>query len=173
MRWLLGALTLLYAWLCYYRGGRWLALVMLLLWLGRSYCAKRRLERLGAAAMAVFFALIALFAADNSSALYWYPLLINGALLLFFFSSLFAKQSAVERIARLQTPDLPPEGVRYTRRVTQMWCVFFLLNASIIAVLSLLEDKKAWTLYTGVISYLLTGILLGGEWLYRQHKLKR
>lgn len=173
MRLLLSALTLLYAWLCYYRGGRWLALIMLLLWLGRSFYAKSRLERLGAAAMAVFFAWIALFAADDSSALYWYPLLINGGFLIIFTGSLFAKQTVIERLARLQTPDLPPEGVIYTRRITQMWCVFFLLNASIIAALSLLEDKRAWTLYTGVISYLLIGALLGGEWLYRQHKLKQ
>ena len=37
----------------------------------------------------------------------------------------YPKQSAIERIARLQHPDLPPEGVVYTRRVTQIWCVFF------------------------------------------------
>ena len=51
-----------------------------------------------------------------------------------FGGSLFAKQTVIERLARLQHPDLPPEGVRHTRRVTQIWCAFFIFNGATAAI---------------------------------------
>lgn len=89
-----------------------------------------------------------------------------------FGGSLFAKQSVIERLARLQNPDLPPEGIRYTRKVTQIWCVFFILNALAAAVLVWAEQYEWWAFYTGIISYVLMGMLLGGEWLYRKMVLR-
>ena len=62
----------------------------------------------------------------------------------------------------------PDEGVRYTRRITQIWCGFFIANGSIIAALALLHADRAWTWYTGFISYLLMGALFAGEWIYRR-----
>ena len=47
-----------------------------------------------------------------------------------FAVSLRFPPSAVERIARLSDPDLPPQGVAYTRRVTQVWCGFFVFNGA-------------------------------------------
>ena len=96
----------------------------------------------------------------------------GGLMLALFGGSLFAKQSLIERLARLQTPDLPPEGVRYTRRVTQIWCVFFVLNGSMAAALVLMRQYDWWALYTGIVSYVLMGLLLGGEWVYRKIVLK-
>lgn len=61
----------------------------------------------------------------ETSMLLYYPVAVNALLLGVFFSSLYARQSLVERLARLNEPDLPPEGVVYTRRVTQVWCIFF------------------------------------------------
>ena len=57
--------------------------------------------------------------------MYWYPVIVNALMLAVFGGSLFAKQTVIERLARLQHPDLPPEGVSHTRRVTQIWCGFF------------------------------------------------
>ena len=80
--------------------------------------------------------------------------------------------AAIERLARLQHPDLPPEGVAYTRRVTQIWCGFFALNGSLAALLVLLEQYRWWAVYTGIIAYILMGILMGGEFAYRKWVLK-
>ena len=63
-------------------------------------------------------------------------------------------------------------GVAYTRRVTQIWCGYFIVNGGIIATLSLIGAERAWALYTGVISYIFMGLLLAGEWLYRRYRLK-
>ena len=103
----------------------------------------------------------------------WPANLVGIVLMLALFGgSLFAKQSLIERLARLQTPDLPPEGVRYTRRITQIWCVFFVLNGSMAAALVLMRQYDWWALYTGIVSYVLMGLLLGGEWVYRKAVLK-
>ena len=58
--------------------------------------------------------------------------------------------------------------MRYTRRVTQAWCLFFLFNALTAAGLALWAPLAWWTLYTGVIAYGLMGLLFAGEWLVRQ-----
>jgi len=65
-------------------------------------------------------------------------------------------------------PDLPPAAVRYTRQVTRVWVAFFAFNASVATGLALLAPLSWWTLYTGLIAYLLMGLLFAGEWLVRQ-----
>ncbi len=40
----------------------------------------------------------------------------------------------IERIARRSTPDLSPRLCRYTRRLTAVWCVYFLAAAALSAV---------------------------------------
>ena len=97
-----------------------------------------------------------------------YPVLLNAALLAGFAYSLFVPPSAVERLARLKEPDLAPSGVAYTRRVTQVWCAFFAVNGSIALATALWASEAVWSLYTGVIAYLLMGLLFGGEYLLRR-----
>lgn len=102
----------------------------------------------------------------------FYPALVNAVMLAVFSSSLLTSQTVIERIARLQHPDLPPEGVRYTRRVTQVWCVFFIFNGGIALVTALWSSLEVWSLYNGLIAYLLIGALLGGEYIVRMRTQK-
>jgi uncharacterized membrane protein len=102
-----------------------------------------------------------------------YPFLMNVLTLGLFGYSLIYPPSMVERIARLTEPDLPPEAVGYTRRVTQVWCGFFIVNGSIALYTALWASQEAWSLYNGVIAYLLMGILFGGEYLIRLRFRKR
>jgi uncharacterized membrane protein len=96
-----------------------------------------------------------------------YPVLVNGVALAAFGWSLQSPPSMIERFARLRHPDLPPAGVAWTRKVTQVWCAFFLCNGAVALYTALRASVAAWTLYNGLISYLLMGALLGGEWLLR------
>lgn len=97
-----------------------------------------------------------------------YPVAVNLTLLGTFAGSLRKPVNFVERIARLREPDLPPQGVVYTRRVTQAWCVFFAVNGTIAAGLALYGSEDLWALYTGGIAYVLAGALFAGEYLLRQ-----
>lgn len=101
-----------------------------------------------------------------------YPVLVNSLMLLIFGWSLLSPPSLIERLARLQHPDLPPEGVIYTRRVTQVWCGFFIVNGSIALATALWTSLEIWSLYNGLVAYLLMGLLLGGEYLVRMRTQK-
>ena len=96
-----------------------------------------------------------------------YPVLVSFVLLGIFAYSLIVPPSVVERLARLREPDLPPAAVAYTRRVTQVWCGFFILNGSIAFATAWCASHAVWSLYTGVIAYVLMGILFGVEYLLR------
>ena len=102
-----------------------------------------------------------------------YPVGVNGALLSIFAYSLVFPPSMIERFARLKETDLPPQAIVYTRRVTQIWCVFFALNGTIALITALWASPAIWTLYNGLIAYLLMGLLLGGEYVIRQRFKRR
>ena len=63
--------------------------------------------------------------------------------------------------------EIPPPAVPYMRRLTMIWTVFFALNACIAAWLAWQGSLAEWTLYNGCISYLLIGLLVVVEYLYR------
>jgi uncharacterized membrane protein len=90
-----------------------------------------------------------------------------------FGGSLWSDMPLVERLARLREPRLPPEGVRYTRRVTQVWCIFFVFNGSMACLTALHGDMALWTMWNGMIAYLLIGALMAGEWLVRRRVMQR
>ncbi|MTV37922.1 hypothetical protein [Duganella radicis] len=96
-----------------------------------------------------------------------YPVLVNMALLAGFGYSLTTPVSAVERMARLSGQDFPPVAQAYMRKVTQVWCVFFVLNGATAFGTALWASEAVWSLYTGVVSYALMGILFGAEYLVR------
>ncbi len=97
-----------------------------------------------------------------------YPVLVNVALLISFSATLLFPPSMIEIVARAREPDFPVEAVAYTRHVTQVWCVFFIFNGTVALVTALWYAEAIWSLYTGVISYVLMGVLFGGEYMYRR-----
>ncbi|UXB10935.1 DNA gyrase subunit B [Aeromonas dhakensis] len=115
--------------------------------------------------------LSALFSARHW--LLYYPLAVSLALLCLFGWSLTRPMSLVERLARLQDPALPAAAIGYTRRVTQVWCGFFVINGALAAFTIWHGDLALWSLYNGFISYLLMGGLMGAEYLVRRRLLKR
>ncbi|KJY81971.1 DNA gyrase subunit B [Vibrio galatheae] len=97
----------------------------------------------------------------------FYPVIVNLCMLVVFASSLKQPQTIIERLARLQEPNLPPSGVNYTRKITVVWCLFFIFNG-LAALYTCFQPLKVWTLYNGLISYLLAGSLFAIEWVARQ-----
>ena len=116
-------------------------------------------------AMGLILALLALSFKDTSWFTY-YPVIVNILMLILFSSSLWQKETLIERFARLQDPKLPDYAIAYTRTVTKVWCLFFIVNGSISLTTSFIS-LDIWTLYNGLISYLLVGLLFSVEWLVR------
>ena len=146
-----------------------LVLIMAILWACKAIQAVN-LARYFAIFMTALLAFI--YLSQNLGTMFWYPIIINGMLLATFGASLFSSQSLVERLARLKTPDLPTQAVLYTRKVTQIWCGFFIFNIIVCAVLIAIQNYQWWAIYTGGISYGLMGVLMVGEWLVRQKVIK-
>lgn len=105
---------------------------------------------------------------DSSQGIRFYPVATSLLFLGIFALSLWSKQSIIERIARIREPDLPKSAISYTRKVTICWCCFFLINGGIAFYTAVYSDIETWTLYNGLISYCLMGILAGVEWLVRK-----
>lgn len=97
----------------------------------------------------------------------FYPAITNAAMLLLFSWTLLSPPSLIERIAKIQHPNLPPEGIVYTRRVTEVWCAFFIVNGGIAFATALWGSFELWSLYNGLIAYLLMGLLFVGEYIVR------
>ncbi|HHS9716756.1 TPA: hypothetical protein ACTW8L_000120 [Klebsiella quasipneumoniae subsp. quasipneumoniae] len=116
---------------------------------------------------------IASYLLKNHQLLLFYPVVVNSVMLAVFGGSLWSRMPIIERLARLREPDLPERAVRYTRRVTQIWCAFFIINGGIALFTALYGDLSLWTAWNGMISYLLMGTLMAGEWLVRQRVIKR
>ncbi len=108
---------------------------------------------------------------NSLSGLKIYPVAVSFSLLIFFSISLFKPPTAIERIARLKDPELSEEGILYTRNVTQIWCLFFLINGSIALYTTFYTSLSVWALYNGLISYILMGMLFAGEMVYRKYYL--
>lgn len=120
------------------------------------------------ALLGVAAAMAAAAAIDQALSVRLYPAFMNLALLLTFGMSLRRGPSMVERLARLHEPDLPPSGVRYTRRVTWVWVVFFALNGAIAAWTAFYADWRVWTLYNGLIAYCAMGAVFAVEFAVRR-----
>lgn len=159
---LLGLLLPVWFWLSQYMGWPfWLAglLLLPLVWLRRDTVP----SWLGWVAAALGLCALGI---RSDWPVKLYPVLVNLGFLLVFAWSLTSSQTVVERIARLTEPDLPQIAVRYTRKVTIAWCVFFSING-LIALLTVFMSNQAWALYNGLIAYILMGIMFAAEYLIR------
>jgi len=145
---------------------RWIALLLVALALARAW-VRRESFWLGAAALAMVLA-AASFLGGAWMPLKLYPALVNLVMLGLFAMSLWRGPSVVERLARLREPELPAAAVAYTRRVTQVWCGFFVANGLVAVATALWASTAVWTLYNGLLSYVAMGALMGGEWLVRR-----
>ncbi|HRE16021.1 MAG TPA: hypothetical protein PLW86_03005 [Rhodocyclaceae bacterium] len=110
--------------------------------------------------------------ANSEFLLRLYPCVLSLGMFLMFARTLIRPPSMIERFARLTEPDLSTAGVHYTRRVTQVWCVFLAGNG-LIALASAFASRELWVLWNGLLSYLLMGTLFAGEWLVRRRVLGR
>ncbi len=144
---------------------RWLALLLLAVALLRVLASHEPVWRI--AALGALVLVLATWVFNDGLPLKLYPVLVNAVLLGVFSLSLWKPPSAIERLARLRHPDLPPEGVRWTTNVTRVWCVFFALNGAVALWTAMRASDVIWALYNGGIAYGLIGLLLGGEWILR------
>lgn len=170
-----------------YGGVRWLAWVLILIFILRLLAIGGSLRtqivtRAQASGMLWIGCGLAVFGLGlscasvllkNNNLLLYYPVCVSVMLLVLFGSSLWSKMPLVERLARMQDPNLPAHAIAYTRKVTQVWCLFFVFNAVVSLITCWVGDICLWTLYNGFASYLLLGLLMIGEFFIRKRVQKK
>jgi len=109
---------------------------------------------------------------DSKEYLLWYPVGLSIAFFLVFTMSIIFPPTVIEQIARPRNKDFPEVAVVHTRNVTIVWATFFALNIVVSSWTVLSDDMEVWTLYNGLISYIIVGILIGIEVLVRR-RMKR
>lgn len=152
-------------------------LLGLLLCLRWRHGLHRAFSRLSGVHISVAGALLALALAtalsNNELLLRIYPAAMNLGMLVLFGLSLKYPPSIVEAFARATTPNLSALGIRYTRTVTQVWCLFFIANGSIATYTAFYSSRDIWALYNGLIAYIAMAVLFMSEWLIRQRFIAR
>lgn len=113
------------------------------------------------------------FSVNRAELLKFYPVLMNLFFLTLFTASLWRPPTVIERVARIQHPNLSPRGVRHTRQVTVAWCIFFILNAGIALYTALFSAMATWTLYNGFLSYLAMGLMFVVEYPVRRARMAK
>ena len=99
------------------------------------------------------------------------PVLIYLVLLTTFGITLrHGREPLIARFARMEQGPLTAELSGYTRALTQLWCVFFAVMATISVGLAWWTSLSLWSLFTHLISYLLLGALFAGEYAYRRKR---
>lgn len=173
--WILVLLTVLYPLGVYAAMGRvqphWLALMLVAIAFVRALVSRERFWW-AVAAGALVLGLAAWWRQDPLT-VKLYPVLVNAVLLSVFAFSLRKPPSVIERLARLTEPQLPPAAVRYTARVTAIWCIFFSLNGAVALYTACFSSDAVWAFYNGLLSYVFMGCLMGVEWCVRQRVKRR
>lgn len=109
---------------------------------------------------------------NSASMLLYYPALVNFSLLVTFASSLRQEEPLLLRIVRAKGATISAHTPGYLYKLTAVWAVFFAINGLISLWTSTLS-VAAWTLYNGMLSYCIVGVLIGGELLFRHFYIKR
>lgn len=112
------------------------------------------------------FLVIFLFWYTRIFAFKFYPVIMNFSIFLVFFSSLFAKETVIQKIAKMMEGELNDFVKKYTRNLTYVWCVFLFTNF-LISLATIFMSDKIWMIYNGCISYIAVGTVFIIEYIVR------
>lgn len=100
--------------------------------------------------------------------MYLPPVVVSLGLLLLFGRTLQSGSTPlIARYARLLDGELNQEMLRYTRRVTQIWTIFFLVMLIESIGMAIFAPVAIWSLFANVLNYAAIGILFIAEYIYR------
>ncbi len=108
----------------------------------------------------------------KAQALLYYPALMNLTLSVLFAASVRNGDPILLRIVRARQIPMSKYGPAYLTRLTGLWSVFFFLNA-LVSLWTTTLTLEAWTLYNGLVAYILVAVLFAVEFLFRRHYKKR
>lgn len=105
--------------------------------------------------------------------LYLPSIVIPAALCWFFGRTLRAgRQPLVATVALAARPQTPDYLLAYSRRLTQLWTGIFAAMCTWDLALAALGEHAAWSIMANGVNYILVGVAVGGEYLYRRLRFR-
>ncbi|HEY0252137.1 MAG TPA: hypothetical protein VGC41_11460, partial [Kofleriaceae bacterium] len=121
-------------------------------------------------AIAVVFAALG-WVFDNGTWLMILPAATQASFGLAFLRSL-KTTPMIENFARMVKPELSDGEVAHCRAWTRIWGLYLIAVAAFGLVLAAYASLKLWTIYVGLISYGLVGVLFAVEYVVRKYKFR-
>lgn len=121
----------------------------------------------------LLFAGIVCFITGKTIFIKLYPVFMTGIFLFTFGSTLFFPPNMCFRFAclgdkKLKNASYSKKVEEYCKKVTIIWCIFFILNGTFALITVFSNNDKLWSIYNGGIAYILMGILFAVEFLVRK-----
>lgn len=140
-----------------------------------------RREKISAAPFVMGLIAVFVIITNSEAVLKFYPVIINLLFLCTFALSLRERGGIIYTFAQLGDKTIKwnahQGGIQdYCRKVTYVWCMFFVFNAAAACYTVFLQETSVWALYNGLVSYLLMGCLFAAEFICRikmQKKLSK
>lgn len=131
----------------------------------------RRLRPIASASL-FMLAGIACFITNQAVFLKLYSVAISITFLIAFGSTLIFPPSIIFRFATLADKSIinsPKQKAveSYCKKVCIVWCIFFVANGSVAAYTAMFCSYTVWSVYTGLVSYILMGMLFAVEFIIR------
>lgn len=93
----------------------------------------------------------------------------NSMLCWFFAQTLLAGRTPViTTLARTIHPDMPDDVVRYTRKVTAAWAIFFAMQVLVSLVIFYTTSIETWSVFANILNWPLVILMFIGEYLCRK-----
>lgn len=110
--------------------------------------------------------IVILFHFSHLYALKFYPVIVNLFIFSVFFTSLFCKETVIQKIAKKMDGELTDFSRNYTRKLTYIWCLFLFINL-LLSFITVFLSPRIWELYNACISYIALGFMFGIEYIVR------
>ncbi len=112
--------------------------------------------------------IIALFCFTGLRELKLYPVVMNFCIFCVFFSSLFDKETIIQKFARMSEGggELHPKIKTYTKNLTYIWCVYLFFQF-LFSFATLFMSDRVWVIFNGCVSYILLGTFFAIEYVFR------
>ncbi len=114
---------------------------------------------------------VCFYFSDSLQFIIYAPPLAAFAFMAWFFHRTLRQGSEplITRVARREDPDLTPDRARYTRTLTWIWTLCFMLLFLAALLLAPVLPLDAWSRWVHGLGYILPAALFLGEYAYRHY----
>lgn len=93
----------------------------------------------------------------------------NSMLCWFFAQTLFGDRTPlITTLARTIHPDMPDDVVRYTRKVTLAWAIFFAMQVLVSLVIFYVASIETWSMFANILNWPLVILMFVVEYICRK-----